>query len=148
MEIWQKILILTWGILSLLFFIKGFIESKEKKNSFSKTPLLSVFGIFVWGDAVIFGLFWIFSSITIILLNDWLLFPLILSVFWFVRSLGETIYWLNQQFSPIKRNPPENLLGYRYFKNDSIWFIYQTIWQCITIISIISTIYFVKIWLK
>jgi len=52
--------------------------------------------MFVWGDAVIFGLFWTVALIVAWVLKDWYLFLLIVSVFWVVRSLGETIYfsWL------------------------------------------------------
>ncbi len=146
MEIWQKFLLIIWGALSLTLSIKGFNQSKVKNNVYGLTPYLLPLGIFVWGDAVIFGIFWALSSLVALFLNDWILFLLIFCVFWTVRSLGETIYWFNQQFSPIKRNPPKNLPGYKYFKNDSIWFIYQIIMQCITVISTIFTIYFAKIW--
>ncbi len=140
--------IVIYGTISLLIFIKGFFESAKKKNPFGETPFLSWAGVFVWGDAVIFGLFWFLSSLVCYFLKDWILFLLIISVFWVVRSLGETIYWLNQQFSAINRNPPEKLLGYRFFKNDSIWFVYQIFWQCITVVSIISTIYLASSWMK
>ena len=86
-------------------------------------------------------------SIVVIILNDWILFLLILSVFWLVRSLGETIYWLNQQFSKINRNPPKKFWTFKFFPQDSLWFIHQIFWQCIAVISIIFTIYFAKIWL-
>ena len=147
MELWQKYFVLTWGVISLILFCRGLKECISKNNSFGLTPYLLPFGIFVWGDAVIFGFFWLLVSGIILLLNNWILFLLVVSVFWVVRSLGETIYWLNQQFSKINRNPPEKIWFYKYFKNDSVWFIHQIIWQCITVSSIIITIYLVKIWL-
>src|SRR3990170_36194 len=146
METWQKTLIIFWGIISFILFIKGFFECKDKKNAYGLTPKLSVFGIFSWGDAVVFGLFWVLVSLITLVLNDWILFLLIISVFWVVRSFGEAIYWLNQQFSTINRNPPEKLMFYKLFKNDSVWFIYQIFWQSITVVSLIFTIYFAKIW--
>jgi hypothetical protein len=145
MNDWQKTTVIVYGVLNFISFLKGFYECSKKRNSHGITPVLSVFGMFVWGDAVIFGIFWTLVSTTTLLLNDWILFLLILSVFWVVRSLGETIYWFNQQFSPIKRNPPEKLPFYKYFHNDSIWFIHQIVWQCITVVSIIFTIYLVKL---
>ena len=146
MEIWQKLFIILWGTISLIFFIKGFIECNNKKNAFGLTPFLNIFGAYVWGDIVIFGIFWALVSAVTLILNDWILFLLIISVFWVVRSLGETIYWFNQQFSKINRNSPKKFWLYKYFHNDSVWFIHQILWQCITVISIIITIYLVKIW--
>ncbi len=143
---WQKIIVIIWGLFSLALSLKGFYESSAKKNVYGLTPHLFPFGIFVWGDAVIFGIFWTLVSVAVLILKDWILFLLIISVFWVVRSFGEAIYWLNQQFSTINRNPPEKLMFYKLFKNDSVWFIYQIFWQSITVVSLIFTIYFAKIW--
>ncbi|OGM09470.1 hypothetical protein A2159_00875 [Candidatus Woesebacteria bacterium RBG_13_34_9] len=148
MLFWQKITVIIWGIISLVLFIKGLHESKNKRNVYGLTPYLLPWGIFVWGDAVIFGFFWFLISISCLILNNWILFLLIISVFWVVRSYGETIYWFNQQFSKINRNPPKILLFYKYFHNDSVWFIYQIIWQCVTAVSIITAIYLSHLWLK
>ena len=147
MDIWQKSILIGYGLLSLLLLMKGIYESIRKKNPYEETPLFFWMGIFVRGDAIVFGLFWFFASTVSYLLDDWALFLLILSVFWVVRSFGETVYWINQQYSDIKRNPPEKLRGYRFFGNDSIWFIYQIVWQCVTVISLIATIYFANLWL-
>jgi len=148
MRTWQQLFLLLFATLSLLVSIKGFYESKYKKNAYGLTPVLFLLGIFVWGDAVVFGLFWFFSSIVSIITKDWVLFLLIISTFWLVRSFGETVYWLNQQFSSIDRNPPKKMLGYSIFQNDSIWFIYQILHQVIAILSMIFTIYFANLWLK
>lgn len=148
MNILQQRIVLIYGLVNFLVFVKGFYETKYKRNAFGLTPFLSILGMFVWGDAVVFGLFWTISSIIAWFLKDWYLFLLIVSIFWMVRSLGETIYWFNQQFSKINRNPPEKLMGYFIFQNDSIWFAYQIVWQCVMVISIISTIYFAHIWLQ
>ena len=134
--------------LNLYVFLKGFYEVKYKKNPFGLTRSLFFLGIFVWGDAVIFGAFWMIVSIVIFLLKNWYLFFLIISVFWTIRSFGEIIYWLNQQFSSINRNLPETLIGKNIFPKDSIWFVYQIFWQCVAVISIIFSIYFSYQWLK
>ena len=145
---WQNGLILIFALFNLVVFLQGFYQTKYKKNAFSLTRSLVFLGIFVWGDAVIFGPFWFSVSVTSLLLKDWDLFLLSISIFWAVRSAGETIYWINQQFSTIKSNPPQTLFGYHIFHNSSIWFIYQIIWQCITVVSIIFSIYFTHQWLK
>ena len=139
---WQKIIVIIWGLFSLALSLKGFYESSAKKNVYGLTPHLFPFGIFVWGDAVIFGIFWTLVSVAVLILKDWILFLLIISVFWVVRSFGEAIYWLNQQFSTINRNPPEKLMFYKLFKNDSVWFIYQIFWQSITVVFFFFFIYF------
>jgi hypothetical protein len=64
-----------------------------------------------------------------------------------VRSIGETIYWMNQQFVKKESNYYQKLTGYQFFKSDAILFIYQIFWQCISVISIIATIYFADQWL-
>lgn len=147
METWQKEIILIFGFLNFLVFLKGLHESRAKKNAYGLTRILTPLGIFVWGDAVVFGIFWILASVISYLLADWLLFLLIISIFWVIRSLGETIYWFNQQFSKINRNPPEKLPGFNIFHNNSIWFIHQIGWQCWTIVSIILSIYLSYLWL-
>jgi hypothetical protein len=146
MLIWQRWFILVFGLLNLTVFSRGVFEVRKKNNPFGRSFGLGFLGIFVWGDAVIFGLFWCLTSLICLFLQDWLLFLLVFSIFWAVRSFGETIYWLNQQFSGLNRNPPETLAGFKVFKNDSVWFVYQIVHQCITVIAIISSIYLTKMW--
>lgn len=116
-------------------------------QAFEETPYLAVFGMFVWGDAIVFGLFWALAGAVVFLTQSQSLMWLIYSVFWVVRSFGESIYWFNQQFSTINRNPPERLKGFRFYKNDSVWFAYQIWWQCVAVVSIIASIYFAHVWL-
>jgi hypothetical protein len=148
MNNFQTGILLFIFIISLYATFKGLLEVVKKQNPFGEPHVLFWLGIFVWGDAVVLGLFWFLVSLFCLFTNDWQLFLLIVSVFWVVRSLGEIHYWISQQFSPIIRNPPQTLFGYRWFKNDSIWFIYQLFWQCILIFSIIFTIYFANLWTK
>jgi len=148
MENWQRLSILVYALVNLGVFVKGYNECKYRKNSYGLTPLLNPLGVIAWGDAVVFGPFWILTSLVSYFLNDWFLFLLTISVFWVVRSVGETIYWFNQQFSTINRNPPKKLPFHSIFHNDSVWFIHQIIWQCITVVSIIFTIFLTKLWLE
>lgn len=144
---WQKYLLITLSIFSLVGVIKGFLECKNKKNAYGKTELFSLIGAFAWGDVVILGIFWFLISLVILFLRNWILFLVILSLFWVVRSLGETIFWFNQQFSNKILYPPEKLRFYKVFRNDSVWFIYQIIWQCVTVVSLLFLIYFTTVWL-
>lgn len=146
MNTFQFSTIIVYGLISILAFIKGFFEVTKKNNPFGEAPFLLFLGIFVWSDAVIIGLFGLLVSLICLLIGDWILFLLIISIFWVVRSLGEIIYWINEQFSPIVRNPPETLLGYKLFKNDSIWFIYQLYWQMVMVASIVFSILLIRLW--
>jgi hypothetical protein len=149
MEIWQQSIIVLFGLGAFIGFIKSFDECKRKKRSLSLTLQIGpLYGAFVYADLVVFGLFWTIASLGAFFLNDWYLFLLTLSLFWLVRSIGETIYWFLQQFSTINRNPPEKFYIHKIFHNDSVWFVYQIFWQCITVITIITSIYLAKLWLN
>jgi hypothetical protein len=143
----QGAFVIIFIAINILISIKGFLESYKKGNSYGLALQLGLLGIFVWGDAIIFGAFWGMVGAAVLILNDWVLFLLIYSVFWVVRSLGETIYWFNQQFTS-KKSDPSTLPFYKFVKNDSIWFIYQIFYQCVTVISIITSLYLAKLWLS
>jgi hypothetical protein len=140
--------VMIFGLISWWAFVNGVINSRYKGRVFQLTPYLLPWGIFVWGDAVVFGLFWGVMSILILVLNDWYLAGVVYSLFWLVRAVIESVYWIGQQFSPIKRNPPESLKGFTWFGDDSIWFIYQTIWQCVAVVAAVAGIFFVRLWIR
>lgn len=145
MEIWQEVAIITFGTFAFLGFLKGFNES-NRKNAYGKATIFNLIGAFVWGDVVVFGIFWTLASVVVLYLQDWVLFLLTLSIFWAVRGIGEMIYQLNEQFATKKKNPPEKFWFYKYLKNDSVWFVYQIYWQCIAVVAILFAIYFAKMW--
>ena len=147
MNSWQQIIILLFALINIIFFLKGYYEVTNKKNAFGLTNYLFFLGSFVWGDMIVLGPFWILASVITSILASWYLFLLIISVFWVARSLGETIYWISEQFSGKNRNSPQTLRFYKMFKSDAVWFIYQLINQCILVASIIFSIYFAKLWL-
>lgn len=149
MELWQQIIIAVYGLLAFTAFITCFRACYYHKKPFEETPLYGfLFTGFVRADNVVFGLFWSIISIILLILQEWILFLLILSVFWLVRALGETIYWFLQQFSPRPGNDPSKFWYFKFFHNDSIWFVNQIYWQCVTVITIISTLYLSYAWLK
>jgi len=148
MTLEQQVFIIIFALFNLLIFFRGVNMTVHKRNSFGLTEPLVFIGAFVWGDVVVLAPFWIIVSIISFVAQNWYLFLLFVSVFWTVRSIGETMYWFNQQFSTINRNPPEKLKGYRFTRNSSIWFIYQLIYQCIAVISLVASMYFANQWLK
>jgi hypothetical protein len=144
---WQIILITIFVIFNSLVFLKGFYEIK-RRNPYGLTKYLFFIGAFVWGDLLILGPFWIIVSLISIFLNNWTLFLLFCSLFWVIRSLGETIYWLNEQFAYTKRNPPPTLSFHKLVQGDAIWFIYQLFWQAVFVFATITSIYLASIIIK
>ena len=146
MVLWQ-VLLLIFAIFNLFLFFKGYGECKNR-NSFGLTKPLYFLGMYVWGDVFIFSIFWILISMFCIVINNFYLFLTFVSLFWVVRSFGETIYWFNQQFSNVKREPAEKVMFYSIVKNDSVWFIQQIMNQCITVVALVASIYFATLWIR
>lgn len=148
MIFWQSILVFLFGLLSCIGWVQAYIHCKKRQDSYGYPPkVYGLYGSLVWADHIIFGGFWVLVSLLCLILNDFLLFLLFFSVFWLTRSFGETIYWFFQQFTPRKGNEPEKFFWYTIVKNDSVWFINQIYWQCVTVITIISTVYLFALWL-
>lgn len=129
-------MLLVLAIFCLLVFVCAIIESK-KGNSFKSTKLLYPLGIFVWGDGLVFAPFWALALIFYWIKNDISGLGLFICIFWAIRSLGEIIYWINEQFATRTRNDPKKMIGYSIVKNESVYFLYQIFWQCILTVSIL-----------
>jgi hypothetical protein len=118
-------------------FLISFYQTKIKNNPFGLTPLLLPLGIFVWGDGIVFGLFWFLVGLYVYFFKQFDLLPLIFTVFWIIRSSGEVIYWFLQQFASVKRDQPETLPFSSIFPGESVWFALQIMWQCVLVVSIV-----------
>jgi hypothetical protein len=141
---WQQIFIAVYGLMALIFFIAGLYHCLNGK-SYGKWFGLNIIGAFVWGDAIIFGLFWAIVASMFLYFQNWLWFLIVLSAFWLIRSIGETIYWFLNQFIPLKHNKPENFFFYRLVRNDSVYFIAQIWWQCLTTAFLVLLIYLITL---
>ncbi len=146
MEIWQSSIIIFLFLYSTLCFLLGWKNCYLKKNPFGLTRYFSFLGAFVWVDAVTFGAFFALSALISLVFQDFILFCLIYSVFWVVRSVGESIYWFLEQFANPHRNKPETLKGHKMFPGESIYINYQIFWQCVGVVSIIASVYFFTKW--
>jgi len=143
MEPWQRIVIISYSVFSLFGAVLGYYQCKFKKNSLGGNFIFNLIGAFVWADNVVFGTFWFLGSLVILYFNNWNLFLFAQSLFWLVRSVGETIYWFNQQFSTINRNPAKNYWITKIFHDEyTVWFVHQIMWQCLTVVFIILSLYF------
>ena len=147
MTLGQAYFLIIVAAIGFVFSGKGFFESHFRKNAFG-TVHSGPFGMYVWGDAAVLGIFWGITALFTLLVSDWILFLLVFSIFWVVRSFGEMIYWFNEQHASKKRVNIKSKMLYKYFHNDSVLFIYQLVQQCILVVSIVASIYFSHIWLK
>lgn len=138
---------MLFGVYSLIGLILGVKNTRFKKNPYGLARWFSFLGAFVWVDAVTFGLFFFLVSLISLILQNLTLLLLIFSVFWVVRSVGETIYWFFEQFANPHKNKPETLKGHTFFPSDSIYIHYQIFWQCVSVISIIASVYLFMKWL-
>lgn len=143
----QQLFIATFGIVSFIGFLQNLHTCMVRKNSYGTTKFYGVMiGAFVNADVIVFGLFFALVSLVSLLLNDWILFLLIYSLYWLVRCIGETIYWFLQQFAP-RNLDPKNYWLHRVVGGEPVWFIHQIFWQCLTVVSIVTSIYLSHLWL-
>lgn len=143
----QNSIIVIFGVYSLLCFLLGYKNVYIKKNPYGLTPWFNFIGSFVWADAVTFGAFFFLASIISLIFQDFILLLLIYSVFWAVRSVGESFYWFLEQFASPHKNKPETLKGHKFFPGDSIYIHYQIFWQCASVVAIIASVYLFTLWL-
>ena len=141
----QNIFLSLFFVYSLSALLLGL---KHRKNPFGLTHQYVLLGSFVWVDAAVFGAFFSLVSLLCIFLSDFILFLLIFSVFWTIRSIGEQIYWFLEQFANTHRNKPRTLWPSKIYKGEEVWIVMQTVMQCISVVFIISSVYLLSIWLK
>jgi hypothetical protein len=142
----QTAIVVLFGGFSFTGLLLGLKNCLKRRNPYGLTQPYNLIGSFVWTDAVVFGLFWSITCLVVLLLSNWLLFLLTFSVFWLMRSIGETIYWFNQQFAEKNRNPFHTLWFSRVFPGDSVWVAMQIFWQCVAVAAAISTLYILRLW--
>lgn len=137
------LIVLAYSVLCLVSGLWHTRKGNYHGEAFPFHPL----GAYVWADAVVFGLFWTVSTIVLYKIGDWNLFWAYYFVFSAVRYLGETIYWFNEQFAGKKLEDTKKKWPYRFFKDEKVVrFTYQTIAQCLTVVSVILAIYFAHRW--
>ena len=150
MNSFQSFIIMGYLAYSLLCSTLGFIECRKKNYRGQKgTIIFYPLGAYVWADALVLGIFWVISTAILLYLNNWWLFLTYYFIFLSIRSLGETIYWLNQQFSTIERNPGRERPLWRFFQDEhTVHFVYQVMWQCGSVSPIVLAIYCAHRWIS
>lgn len=141
----QNIILVCFFLYSFTAFFLGL---KNRKNPFGLTPQFNLISAFVWVDTIVFGAFFTLVSLICLTIQDYILFWLIFAVFWTIRSIGEQMYWFHEQFTLKHRNPPSTLWPSKFFKGEEVWIIMQIVLQCISVVSIIGSVYLFSIWLE
>lgn len=135
-------------ILSVIGFFTAYTQCFRHQNPFGEQPLFLLLGAFVWGDVVVFSVFWFVTCLVMLVMQWWVLFWVIFSIFWTVRSLGEVQYWLYEQFATQHRNKPADLRLTRWFPGEEVYFVLQIIWQCVAVVAIVSAIILTSLLLR
>lgn len=140
--------LLLLALINIFLSFRAFHQCKSCKNAYGETKFLHPLGMYVWGDTLIFSIFWSGVSLVCFYLQDFLLFLLTFFLFHFVRNAGETFYWLNQQFYEHNRNNPKNYSGHTLFPGNSIWSLMQMKNQCVAILTFVIVVYLATLWLQ
>lgn len=108
-------------------------------------------GSFVWEDLFVFCIYFTVLTLIAILNSSTKIFLLGFSIFWLVRSVGETIYWFLQQFI-VPTHYPHNVsshlktmhLIFGNISDQQGMILLQVMFQVITMASIFGIIYLLQ----
>ena len=135
-------------IIAGLTTILAFSQVKRKRSLKSIFLPLEIQGSFVWADGIIFGPFWFLVSLGFLSVKpeNWRWFATFFLVFWLIRSTGEVIYWLNNQFQPLRMDKlnSQSFLFLKNFFHQSNYiasFVYQIFWQCVSTLCLFGLIW-------
>lgn len=124
------LLSLIGGVSGTLVFLLS-LRFSRKNQFYSDTPWLWPWGVFVWGDGLVLGPFWIvLSGVWWALfrqdhiLDPWIWVARSLLLFWIVRSGVEVVYWLNHQAAQKEYAPPF-LRNVKWLNQDQAAILYQ-----------------------
>lgn len=145
MEIFTQVFLIGFLMYSLASFTQGV---RNRAKPFGLSRFYNLNGSFVWIDNTVFGLFFVLVCAFCLFTSQFILFWLIFSLFWAVRAIGEQIYWFLEQFAVTHRNKPATLWPYRWFKGEETWVVMQIFWQCVSVVAIVSSIYFGYFWVS
>jgi hypothetical protein len=142
----NKIVLLVLGIISFISSIFGWLYSLYG-NASGFTPYFFWMGIFTWDDGMIIGTFLFIICIFLWFKNNSIFTGLFLSTYAMIRSLGEVIYNLNAQFSPISR-PWESKLpaiaSSFHLQLVELFVVGQIFFMVICITSFLILLYYIK----
>lgn len=122
-------------VYALIAVCVSFVQVIQQRNPYGHAFIFIPLGAFVWGDALVLGLFWFLMS-TLYFLFPMAYSPIVLAaLFWLVRAGGEIFYWLLVQFVGERKEPASNHMLFPLVQSDAVWFMHQVIWQCVAVIA-------------
>ncbi len=125
---WQISLALVSGV---IFWWS--LKKSRNHQFYSDTFALSVLGIFVWGDGLILGPFWLFASLLFIVLSPLMITRFIL-LFYAIRFAFEVVYWINHQVAQKKYMPPL-FRHISWLKPQEGAILYQILTTCVCLLA-------------
>ena len=129
---------------ALIIFVASIvflISLKKAKNDafYQDSWIVSLFGIYVWGDGLVLAPFWMLSGMVFFFLSMGQIIQYLL-VFYALRSFYEVLYWIVHQVAKKDYQPP-------FFRHIS-WLganeaaiLYQLIHMCIVFFALIGLSY-------
>lgn len=129
----QTLALLAFSVLNLLIFYFAIRQSKAG-NFYTDTPLLTLLGIFVWGDALVIAPFWALTALVGLWATPLQILRFIL-LFYAIRAAYEVIYWINHQVVHRDYIPPL-VRRFAWLKANDAAILYQLLNMLQVIISL------------
>lgn len=103
----QQLVWILAGLLVLVGVLTSYqsVHTSKKGDFYQDTPWLLPLGIFVWGDGLILGPFWLVSGLLFFWLPG-LFIARYLLLFTAIRTGYEVVYWLTHQAAGKQYEPP------------------------------------------
>lgn len=143
-----------FALIHITFFIISFrnIRNSDEHVGFIYSWAF-VFGAFVWEDLLIFSLFNFLVALYVLLVQDIRQGLVMFTVFWMVRSAGETLYFFMQQFTQPLHYPHDIHWHFNVMKkvfgdisNQKCFIMLQVTFQIIMVLAISILILLLKNW--
>lgn len=102
----MSIILTIVAVIFLVYIFISFREVRDSNNNFEFIyPWAFWVGAFVWEDLLVFSLLHLIFVVLTFLFHDFRVGLLMISIFWLVRSMGETLYFFLQQYHEPKGEP-------------------------------------------
>lgn len=117
------------------------IQKCKKDGFYGDTFWLFPFGVYVWGDGIVLGIFWLLTGVLFGILQlsfIWVIRYLLL--FWLIRSGYEVMYWFISQFVDQTYSPPIGK-NVQWLDGNQVKILYQVTHTCIIILLSFLLVY-------
>lgn len=151
----MRLIVLLWIIINVYFFFHSLFKIRNGKENECEFiyPLGFLIGVFVYEDLLVYSLYSILVAFISLFFSDFKILILGGLVFWFIRGLGETMYFMFQQFTTPNFHP-HNISGHfallkKFVGNISdqkCFIIMQVLLQTVTMLSLFFLILLLMNW--